>query len=432
MSESIARLPARATAGVVADVVAPLLGRGVIARRPRVENVADRFDADRRAIRRLQAVRDEHGPGPVLLGLPARDVAFVLDPGHVRRVLDGTPEPFAAATREKRASLAHFQPGGVLISHGEERAPRRRFNEQVLETGCPVHTLGDALGAKVREEIAEMLAQARRRGELDWPAFATAWWRVVRRVTLGDGARDDDGITDVLTKLRGDANWSFARPRRDRLRESFATRLRAHLQRAEPGSLAERVAAVDGPQPDRQVPQWLFAFDAAGQATFRALALLREPTADRDLLRAAALESVRLWPTTPAILRETTTPTRWPNGTLPAGAMVVVFAPFLHRDDRRLPFADRFAPEVWLDGQAGDWPLVPFSAGPARCPGRELVLFCASEALATILGGASVALPRLAEPLPATLSPYRLRFAVGARRPPARAQPPSPAPTTPV
>jgi hypothetical protein len=38
----------------------------------------------------------------------------------------------------------------------------------------------------------------------------------------------------------------------------------------------------------------------------------------------------------------------WPAGTLPAGSNVVVFAPYFHRDDQRLPFADRFAPELWL------------------------------------------------------------------------------------
>jgi hypothetical protein len=39
-------------------------------------------------------------------------------------VLDETPEPFAAATREKRGALEHFQPEGVLISRGAERMDR--------------------------------------------------------------------------------------------------------------------------------------------------------------------------------------------------------------------------------------------------------------------------------------------------------------------
>ena len=56
-----------------------------------------------------------------------------------------------------------------------------------------------------------------------------------------------------------------------------SARLAAHLARAEPGSLAGMIARTPaGPNtdPEQQVPQWLFAFDATGIATFRALALL--------------------------------------------------------------------------------------------------------------------------------------------------------------
>ena len=64
-------------------------------------------------------------------------------------------------------------------------------------------------------------------------------------------------------------------------------------------------------------------------AAFRAHALIAADeidTTDANALRATVLESVRLWPTTPAILRDTTTDTEWSNGTLKAGTGVVVFA----------------------------------------------------------------------------------------------------------
>jgi hypothetical protein len=80
----------------------------------------------------MQLVRDRYGPGPVLLAIPGRNVALVLSGDHVTRVLEGSPEPFAVASREKRAALSHFQPQGVLVSHGAERIDRRRFNEAVL------------------------------------------------------------------------------------------------------------------------------------------------------------------------------------------------------------------------------------------------------------------------------------------------------------
>ena len=123
------------------------------------------------------------------------------------------------------------------------------------------------------------------------------------------------------------------------------------------------------------------------------------------------LEAVRLWPTTPMILRETTEQTSWG----PAGTTVLIFAPFFHRDPD-LPYADRFEPDIWLDGTAGRNPaLVPFSAGPAVCPGRDLVQFCASTMLANLLRDhrfeqASGPVLSPDRPLPATLDNFHLRL----------------------
>jgi hypothetical protein len=43
-------------------VLAPLIARGVIVRRPRVVALEERLDADRREVRRLRRVRDRYGP----------------------------------------------------------------------------------------------------------------------------------------------------------------------------------------------------------------------------------------------------------------------------------------------------------------------------------------------------------------------------------
>jgi cytochrome P450 len=439
------RASAGETAGVVADVLLPLLARGAIVRRPRVVSLLDRADADRRAVRRLQRLRRRYARGPVVLRLPGRTVAMVLSPEHVHRVLDGSPEPFATATLEKRAALSRFEPHGVLVSHGAERAQRRRFNEEVLDTERSLHRLAGDLVATMREEGAAIAAAAQNPAGLGWDEFAPAWWRLVRRVVLGEGARDDVELTDLLTRLRADANWSYLKPPRTELRERFLDRLGGHLARAEPGSLASLVASTPASprtEPRDQVPQWLFAFDAAGMGTFRALALLaahpaparrvreelsgRDPAVPHDLpyLRACVLESLRLWPTTPAVLRDTTEQTHWEDGALPAGTGVVVFAPFFHRDAERLLPADAFAPGLWLDGgppdgtPPNDLPFIPFSDGPAACPGRNLVLLVTTTLLATLLEGregvrqlAPAPLDRT-RALPATLSPFRLRFAL--------------------
>lgn len=98
------------------------------------------------------------------------------------------------------------------------------------------------------------------------------------------------------------------------------------------------------------------------------------------------LESVRLWPTTPAILRELTADITMSGVQFGAGSSVLIAVPAFHRDPDLLPFANEFAPDIWLDRRAEQYPqLVPFSAGPAECPGRNLVLFVTSTVLANLL-----------------------------------------------
>jgi cytochrome P450 len=256
----------------------------------------------------------------------------------------------------------------------------------------------------------------------------------------------------MLARLRGDANWGFLRPRRRRLRDRFLTRLSKYVASAEPDSLASivaRIPAGSGADPIGQMPQWLFAFDAAGIATFRALALLsaypQEAARAQDeiqfangaasstlpFLRACVLESVRLWPTTPMILRQTTRSTSWEAGEIPENTGVLIFVPFFHRDETRLPFAHRFAPDQWLADDAHNaWPLIPFSAGPAVCPGQQIVLLLTSLMLATILRDRELRLVPIGkldarQPLPGTLNNFSLRFTVHDRAAAVRKSSPS-------
>ncbi len=424
------------TLRTVGTVLLPLAARGVILRRQRVVAAEERVDADRRLVRALQRLRARYGAAPLALRLPLRRIVVVLD-DDVHRVLAASPEPYATATREKRAALSRFQPHGVLVSDAADRPDRRRFNEAVLDTGRPLHHLASPLAAAARQEAGTLRTQvAADGGTLDWPAFTAAWYRLARRVTLGDTARDDTALTDLLARLRAQANWAMFAPRRPALTAALLDRLRTHLDRAEPGSLAAVVAATPaGPRTAavEQVPQWLFAFDAAGMAAFRALALLTAhpralaavhaevapgpgTPAELPALRAAVLEAVRLWPTTPAILRETTAETELGGVTLPRGALVLICSTFFHRDGERHAWADDFSPHLW-SGDRTRTALVPFSGGPAVCAGRNLVLFLTSTFLAALLDGQDVGqvsrpLVRPGRPLPGTLDPFRLRFAL--------------------
>ncbi|MCR0980518.1 cytochrome P450 [Roseomonas populi] len=430
-SSSLPRASLRETLTFLSGVVLPLLGKGVILRRPPAVDLAQRLKLDKRAVGIVQRLRDRHGPGPLLLPVPLHPYALVLSADHASRILAAAPTPFTPASDEKRSALNHFEPHGLLISGERGRALRRPFNEAVLETPCPLHHLAPRFIAVVEEEAAALADEAKAAGELDWPRFAAAWWRMGRRVMFGDEAREDHALTDMLARLRADANWAFLFPRRRRLRARFEERLATHLDRAEPGSIAEviaRMPAQPGTDPLHQVPQWLFALDGPARATFRTLAVLGTHPVARDramqeiadgkpdlpYLRACILDTLRLWPTTPVILRQATEDVACEGGTIARGTGVIIYAPFLHRDAARLPQADRFAPEPWLEGTPERAGLVPFSDGPARCPGRHLALTLSSALLAALLrrGFAPKDLEGVGpdQPLPATLSAYGLRF----------------------
>jgi cytochrome P450 len=423
------------TAAVLSEVVAPTVSKGAIIRRPKVVGMAESLHLDTRAVRRMQRLRNKYGDGPLMLRMPGRNQAVILSPEHVWRVLNETPEPFATASWEKRQALSHFEPEVALISHGPERTERRRFNEQVLDTNSPMHRSAASFVATVNRHAEAIINVARERGVLTWDIFAGGWFQMVREVVFGPGARDDRELTDMIEQLRSAGNWAFLAPQQEKLREKFLQRIRRHLERAEEGSLAAMVARTPHNEitsPEQQVPQWLFAFDPAGMTTFRTLALLaafpeHQERAQEEIrhceprqqplpyLRSAVLESLRLLPTTPMVLRETTTQVQWDNGFMPARTSVLIFAPFFHRDNERLAYADRFVPDIWLSGKAGQWPLIPFSAGPAVCPGQQVVLLTTSAMLAALLRNRKVHLDpsrRLdpQQPLPGTLDNYSLRF----------------------
>ncbi len=422
------------TLRIAAQILIPTVLTGVIKRRPRIMALAEKLQTDRTAVRLVGELRRRYGDRPLHLRLPGRSVALALSPKAVGTVLAGTPSPFSPATQEKKAALGKFQPHGVLISEGSVRSARRELNEAVLEPGRALHELAEPWAQTISAQAREMLAV----DPLDWDGFNIHWWRIVRQVTLGGDTAEDRDLTDLLAPLRKAGNWAYAAPGRRRTRERFLELVRRQVALRRPGSLAAALAATPAENkldPAGQLPHWLFAFDAAGIVAFRTLALLathpehlqavREELADADLstphqlprTRASVLESVRLWPTTPALLRETRGETDWG----PDHTTIMVFTPYFHRDAEHLPYANRFEPEIWLDGRAAANPaLVPFSGGPGACPGRDVVLFTTSMLIANLLRDHDIQHPgstMTPGKLPLTLDNFGLRFQLHHRQP---------------
>jgi hypothetical protein len=415
------------SARILTEVLGPVVAQGPILRRPGIGTLAERLRVDDRALRCVRTLRRKYGDGPVLVHIPGRTLALVLAGDDVHRLLAQTPDPFAAATGDKVGALSHFQPHAVLTTRSELRPPRRELNEQALDTHSPVHHHGHRFVAVLRQELDDLHAT------VGWEDFRAVWSRAVRRIVLGDAARDDEELTQQLDRLRADANWAQFGRNHDEVRERFRTGIAQYVGKGEAGSLVEGLDHYpDALDPAGQVPHWLFAFDAAGIALWRLLAVLgthpseldaivaeaRHPEASPLLAGAGAAvqESVRLWPTTLVVLRQSSEPTVWRDRIAPAGTEFAIVSSVFHRDDEQLDFANRFEPSVWLDGSAdGPWPIIGFSEGPAACPGRNLVLLTASAAVSHLatqydLDVDPTTRRRLSGPMPRTFNHAAIRI----------------------
>ena len=134
-------------------------------------------------------------------------------------------------------------------------------------------------------------------------------------------------------------------------------------------------------------------------------------------LAACLEEAMRLWPTTPLLSRETLAELVWDGARVPAGTQVMIPNTFHHRDRERVPYADRFAPEEWTEGDAGaQWKFNHLSHGPQGCPGANLAVLMGTTVLAELLSRRRARLlePSLDpdRPLPHMLNVFGVRLSL--------------------
>ena len=357
----------------------------------------------------------------------------VLDPDGIKHVLDRSPETYADA-KLKRTGMSHFQPDSVTISRGEEWRERRLFNESVLETGRGLHRYAENFLEVVRETTATLPRQSG--DSLVWDDFAGLFDRVTLQVIFGSGV-DDGAMIAKLRKMMRESNRGFALKKSKYFDYFYAalSRCRRQARGSSLAALCNSVPSTTRTGIDNQITHWMFAMsETLAINTFRALALIcAHPAAEarvRDELRRANLssaegigqlrylegciqEAMRLWPTTPMLVRETVKEDVLSGAAIPPGTQVIIVNSFNHRDKEALTFADTFTPDLWLRA-AVDYRFNHLSNGPQGCAGKELALFLAKAVIASLFTEQIYGLegPPLdpSRPLPYLYNHYRVRL----------------------
>src|SRR5437868_13248987 len=233
-----------------AQVALPNLIQGLFRRRKQASAIASRTGADGFAVGFLAGVKRSYGEGPVWIRVAKDEARLLLGRTPIRRVLEGAPEPFAADPEPKKSAMSHFQPHALTISRDGDWEDRRKFTDAVLDAG--MSSLTDRFAAVCVEESARL------EEEVDWDTWNRAVRRVTRRIILGDGAADDDSISEMLGELMDKSNPPGHGD--SELYARYGAALQRYVEAAEDGSLVGLFA--DAPttprtRPAVQVTHWL-------------------------------------------------------------------------------------------------------------------------------------------------------------------------------
>lgn len=393
--------------------------QGIFRRRRQLVRVAGIAGTDGQVVGLLEGMNRSYGGKPVWVKVVRDDALLMLDPDDIARALSESPEPLAADPEAKRKGMAHFQPDALTISRGDDWRSRRKFAETILGQAPADHARA------VAEDEAERLLEAAD-GQISYEPWSEMCDRIARRVILGESAAENTDLMDTLAEMQASANSMPDETHPDV--PAFEEWIGRYIDTAEEGSLA--ALAKDAPQDERtkrngQLTHWLFAMAGTVAAnTMRALVTLAShpeqravaEQGDEAFLDACLHETMRLWPTTSMLSRVSLEETEWHGERVPAGTQMLVLNHYAHRDRERVSYADRFAPEEWIDGDASTYPgFNHFSRGPQGCPGVAISLLIGRTAVGAVLerslGDSS---PRLNpdKPLPHVLDFFgaRVRF----------------------
>ena len=413
----------------------PLYAQGLFTRSKFWVSFWTRLGSDARSVRLLTRMRGKYGPH-FYVNIGGARTLLLLDRAGAEQALKNSPDVYASDPDAKRRGMSHFQPGALTISTGERWKERRRFNESVLHGALEGREHSAKLLEVVRRE-AGALAE-KHGGSLTYQDFAGAFDRITLQVIFGDEAADDAKLLRSLRKMMREANRVVAL-RKSRHFDDFYSAVAKYVDNPARGSLAYLCATVPSTADTSvhtQMTHWTFAMSETLAAnTLRAVALiLAHPKAERRVreemshadistpegvralkyLGACVHEAMRLWPTTPLLIRRTLDVDYIGGAHVERGTQVLINNTFNHRDAESHPFADKFAPEVWLDGTEVNYHFNHLSNGPQGCAGRDVALFISKAFVARLLDAAPYKLegPPLdaARPLPHMYNYFKVKL----------------------
>ena len=412
----------------------PYYLRGIFARHPMLYQCLSRLGCHPFSPRFGNQIRRKYGSNYVYANMLGRKTLLVFDNAAVQQILGRSPAVYAESS-QKRAGMSHFQPQAATVSRGSEWESRRRFNDIVLESEQRIHSRAKDFVPKV-QEVA-------RRPHRQWKDFRDSFHSIMLQVMFGRDDPESRELSERQRTLMMRGNRLFGAPR-SRLLNQFHASLRSFMQ--DPAARGLASLCPHAPQsvstkPTHRMAHWMFAMrDSLAINTARALALLvthsehlaqvreelpvelgTQPDSIHDLtyLEWCIHEAMRLWPSTPLLVRETTQADRLRDRVIPPRTQVLISNNHHHRDTSAYPDADRFVPDRWR-GVDVNYKFNHFSNGPQVCAGKNLAMLLAKSFLSEALRANHYRLlrPRIRtdEPIPYTYNHFKLRFECTAAR----------------
>ncbi|MFQ6021417.1 MAG: cytochrome P450 [Acidiferrobacterales bacterium] len=414
-------------------IVLPHYLQGVFIRRPFWVGLFARLRSGPMASHLGSKLREKYNSKGVFIRLGRARSLMLFDQAEIERVLKRSPSVYADPPG-KRRGMSHFQPAAVTISRGDEWRERREFNERVLHAEDKLHPSAAIILRVVREETERCVSA---REDLRWRNFEELFERITLRVVFGRAEEAEREVAELLARLMRQANRGFLL-RQNRLYARYRSALERGIQTAVEDSLAARCSEANAerriPVP-AQVTHWLFAMnDTLAENVVRALGVTEscpqiDTQARRELegknlqdpahvsglayLEGCVQEAMRLWPSTPLIVREAIAQDTLCGATVSPGTQIVIPNLFHHVDRGVVDRPWEFVPDRWLGDQPRDW-FYHFGGGSQACPGANLALFIAKGVLSCLLELAhyEVRRPRIESQtrMPRSYNPFAIRL----------------------